>query len=38
VDFEETVINAIKTVIGEDVKIQGCFFISVKVSTEKYNS
>jgi hypothetical protein len=26
VDLEKAVINAIKTVIGEDVHIQGCFF------------
>jgi hypothetical protein len=26
VDFEKAVINSIKTVIGEDVQIQGCFF------------
>jgi len=26
-DFEKAIIDAIKTVIGEDVKIQRCFFI-----------
>lgn len=25
-DFEKAIIDAIKTVIGEDVKIQRCFF------------
>ncbi|KAE9531316.1 hypothetical protein AGLY_010522 [Aphis glycines] len=38
VDFEKSVINAIKIVIGEDVQIQGCFFHLCQSLEQLYRS